>query len=121
MVVACKETQGRKWEEGGYRALPPSHAEQKELKPLFLSGPVFFITRSHVVQHFMRSGWAVGYKDGVLPSDGHASRRSQFAPVIFYLNYCTPDGVFFFKRIFLGEAAWKILLKISRNAPGRGQ
>ena len=87
--------------------------------PLFLSGTVFFITRSCKVRYFVLSGGIIGYKDGVLPPDGHASRRSQFAPVIVISNPFPFADAFFFKWIFPGEAARKILLKTGGNAAGK--
>lgn len=85
----------------------------------FLSGPVFFVTGGYGFRYSVWSGWIIGYKERVLSFNGYASRRSQFAPVIVVLNCFLFAVAFFFKRIFPGEAVWKILLKTGENATGK--
>lgn len=76
----------------------PAHAEQRELKPpVFLSGSVFSAIGSYGYLYFMESDGVIGYKERVLPLDGHASRRSQFAPVIVILTPFPFAAAFFFK------------------------
>jgi len=74
----------------------PCRAEGTEA-PCFLSGSGFSVIGSYGYLYFIESDGVIGYKERVLPLDGHASRRSQFAPVIVILTPFPFAAAFFFK------------------------
>ena len=86
-----------------------------------LGNPLFSLFIVLLFAYRREGDWSLWYNERVLRFDCYASRRSQFAPVIFPLNHFGFADTFFFKWIFPSEAARKIYLKTEGNVTGKSK